>query len=179
MRTSLYNSRTGRCSATRRSLDAPALFGFLSTMDRSNLSRPVVILGLAGILPQAFCLLIAMFSVSYQSVGLAAGCFYAAIILSFLGGLWWMAGLLSGETRTWIYVLAIGPSLAGWTALLPMVSGWPWPRPSLVALALILLASPMVDLAISRHITFPRGWLRLRVAMATGLGSLTLAMAAF
>ena len=76
-------------------------------------------------------------------------------------------------------MLAVGPSLAGWAALLPMVSWWPWPRPSLVALALILLASPMVDIAISRHVTFPCGWLRLRVAMATGLGSLTLAMTVF
>jgi len=145
-------------------------------MDRSNLPRSVIMLGLAGILPQAFCLAIAIFSLSYQSAGLTAGCFYAAIILSFLGGLWWMAGLLSGETRPWIYLLAIGPSLAGWAALLPMVIGWPWPRPSLIALALMLLVSPIVDLIISRHITFPRAWLRLRVAMATGLGSLTLAM---
>jgi hypothetical protein len=145
-------------------------------MDQFKLPRPVVILGLAGVAPQAFCLALLIIFDSYQSAALAAGCFYAAIILSFLGGLWWMAGLLSGETRTWIYLLAVVPSLTGWAALLPWVIGWSWPGPSLMALGLMLLASPLVDVAISRHIAVPQGWLRLRVLMATGLGGLTLLM---
>jgi len=114
---------------------------------------------------------------SYQSAGLAAGCFYAAIILSFLGGLWWMAALLSGETRAWIYLVSVVPSLAGWAALLPLIFEWPWPSPSLIALGLLLLASPIVDATLSRHIAVPQGWLRLRVVMAVGLASATLAMA--
>jgi hypothetical protein len=147
-------------------------------MEKANLPRPAVLLGLAGLAPQACCVALVVIAGPYQWIGLAAGCFYAAIILSFLGGLWWMAALLSGETRTWIYGLAALPSLAGWAALLPWNLGWPWPGPSLIVLGWVLLASPLADVAISRHVTFPAGWLRLRAAMAVGLGLLTLALAA-
>lgn len=143
----------------------------------SDLPRPVLLLGLAGWVPQAICLVLVAQDGPWRWIGLAAACFYAAIILSFLGGLWWMAGLLSGERRVWIYGLAIVPSLAGWAALLPWLPGWAWPVPSLIALGLLLLASPLADAAIARHVHFPEGWLRLRVAMASGLGVLTLAVA--
>lgn len=143
-----------------------------------TLPRPLVRLGLAGLVPQALCLAAVALSGPWQWVALAAGCFYAALILSFLGGMWWMAGLLAGETRAWLYGLAVLPSLAGWAALLPWLMGWPWPEPSLTALGLILLASPLADLAIARRIAFPPGWLRLRVMMAGGLGLLTLGLAA-
>lgn len=148
-------------------------------MVHANLPRPLVLLGLSGLAPQTACLGLAALSGPGQWLGSAAGCFYAAIILSFLGGMWWMAGLLGGETRAWIYGLAVLPSLAGWAALLPWMLGWSWPVPSLVALGLMLLASPLADGMIARRVAFPPTWLRLRCAMATGLGGLTLALAAF
>ena len=76
------------------------------------------------------------------------------------------------------YGLAIVPSLIGWAALLPWSAGWNWPGPSLVVLALALLASPLVDRTLARHVAFPAGWLRLRVIMTSGLGFLTLLIAA-
>ncbi|MEN9717671.1 MAG: hypothetical protein RIQ99_549 [Pseudomonadota bacterium] len=156
------------------------LFGF-QDMVEARLPLPLVWLGLSGLAPQALCLGLVALSIKGGGaglwVGLAAGCFYAALILSFLGGMWWMAGLLSGETRAGLYVLAVLPSLAGWGALLPWVLGWHWPVPSLAVLGLLLLASPLADAAIARRIAFPRGWLALRVVMATGLGALTLALA--
>ena len=142
------------------------------------LPRPLVWLGLAGVVPQAPCLAAALLSEPWRWVALAAGCFYAGLILSFLGGLWWMAGLLAGERRSWIHGLAVVPSLAGWAALLPWLLGWPWPGPSLVVLGLLLLASPLADGVIARAIAFPAGWLRLRTAMAGGLGLLTLGLSA-
>ncbi len=147
-------------------------------MNQSRLSRPLVFLGLAGWAPQAICLLMALRPGAYQDAALSAGCLYAAIILSFLGGLWWMAGLLTQEKRAWLYLLAVAPSLGGWAAVLPLAFGGIWPGPSLIALGLMLLASPLADLLIARHIVFPAGWLRLRLAMATGLGLLTLVLAA-
>lgn len=51
-----------------------------------------------------------------------------------------MAGLLGGETRAWIYGLAVLPSLAGCAALLPWVFGWRWPVPSLLAQGGLTLA---------------------------------------
>lgn len=110
-------------------------------------------------------------------MALAAACFYAAIILSFMGGMWWMAALLSGLREGWVYGLAVAPSLIGFAALLPWCVGWIWPGPSLVALALALLASPLVDRALARHMVLPVGWLRLRGILAGVLGLVTLLIA--
>ena len=135
-------------------------------------------LGLAGLLPQALCLGLALMSGPYHWAGVAAGCFYAAVILSFLGGMWWMTGGLAGKQHWGIYGLAVVPSLAAWLALLPWVLGWAWPRPSLVFLGMLLLTSPLADIAIARRFAPPPGWLRLRITMGGGLGLLTLALAA-
>ena len=108
---------------------------------------------------------------------LAAGCCYAAVILSFLGGLWWMAGLLSGRTGEGFYALAVAPSLIAWAALLPWCFGWSWPGPSLLVLGGSLLASPLVDRQLARTMTLPADWLRLRMVLAGGLGLSTMALA--
>ena len=147
-------------------------------MSIASLPRPLVAFGLGGLLPQAICLALVVQGGPGRWIALAAACFYAAIILSFLGGMWWMAGLLSGLRAGWVYGLAIVPSLIGWAALLPWSAGWNWPGPSLVVLALALLASPLVDRTLARHVAFPAGWLRLRIIMTSGLGFLTLLIAA-
>ena len=129
-------------------------------------------------MPQAICLMAVAYGGPERWIALAAGCFYAAIILSFLGGMWWMAGLLSGLRAGWVYGLAVLPSLIGFAALLPWTVGWSWPGPSLVVLALALLVSPLVDRTLARQMAVPPGWLRLRLAMAGGLGLMTLLIAA-
>jgi Protein of unknown function (DUF3429) len=142
------------------------------------LPRALLAFGLAGLLPQAICLALVAHGGPERWVALAASCFYAAIILSFLGGLWWMAGLLAGLRAGWVYGVAVVPSLIGFAALLPWCFGWNWPSPSLAVLGLTLLASPLVDCALARHMALPADWLRLRVIMASGLGLLTLLIAA-
>lgn len=142
------------------------------------LPRPLVILGLSGMLPQAFCLALILAGGPWQWTIIAAGSCYAAVILSFLGGLWWMAGLLGGIRSWWIYALAVAPSLIGWAALLPLCANTRSLQPTLLALGIALLASPLVDRALARHVTLPHGWLKLRVIMASGLGTLTLVIAA-
>lgn len=74
--------------------------------------------------------------------------------------------------------MAVLPSLIGFAALLPWGWGWNLPGPSLVALALALFASPLVDRALARHMALPSSWLRLRVILASRLGLLTLLIAA-
>lgn len=148
-------------------------------MSRSSLPRPLIILGLAGVVPQAICFLLAMMDGPYRWIGLAAGCFYAATILSFLGGMWWMAGSMAGVHRARIYILTVIPSLVSWASLMPWVFGWRWPAPSLFALGVLLLLSPLADARISREVVLPRGWLTLRAILACGLGLLTIALAAF
>lgn len=146
-------------------------------MAQTDLPRPMVVLGLAGLAPQALCVLLVAFSDAYRWAALAAACFYAAIILSFLGGLWWMAALQAGDRRARFYILAVIPSLAAWAALLPWVVGATWPVPSLIALGALLLISPLADRMLARSITFPTGWLKLRATMASGLGLLSLTLA--
>ncbi|WP_347302493.1 DUF3429 domain-containing protein [Croceibacterium sp. TMG7-5b_MA50] len=141
------------------------------------LPRPPVLLGLAGILPQAALLLVTLVLPLWRWAAVAAGCFYAAIILSFLGGMWWMLGLLTGRRDWGIYLLAVVPSLIGWAALLPGLPGWSGPAPSLTVLGFCLLASPLIDRALNRDATLPADWLRLRRAMSTGLGLTTLGLA--
>jgi len=139
--------------------------------------RPLVLLGLAGILPQALCLALVLQGGPERWVALAAACCYAAVILSFLGGLWWMAALLGQVRAGWALGVAVVPSLFAWACLLPWCFGATWPGPSLVGLALALLASPLVDRRLAREMALPAGWLRLRLAMAGGLGTLTLLIA--
>ena len=147
-------------------------------MSRTNLARPLIAFGLAGLLPQVICLTLVLSGGPERWFALAAACFYAALILSFLGGLWWMAALLSGLSAGWVYALAITPSLIGLAALLPWSFGWTWPGPSLALLGLALLASPLIDRMLARYVNFPAGWLRLRVIMAVLLGGMTLIIAA-
>lgn len=142
-----------------------------------SLPRPLILLGLSGLLPQAICLALALQGGAERWVALAAGCLYGAVILSFLGGMWWMAGLLGGLRQGWVYGLAVMPSLIGWAALLPWCFGWPWPGPSLLVLGAALLFSPLVDWKLARFVAFPARWQTLRLMMAGGLGLLTLMIA--
>ena len=50
-------------------------------MTIATLPRPVLWLGLTGIIPQAACLAAALALPDWRWVALAAGCFYAAVIL--------------------------------------------------------------------------------------------------
>ncbi|MCZ8172128.1 MAG: DUF3429 domain-containing protein [Brevundimonas sp.] len=145
----------------------------------SALPLPVHRLGLAGLLPQAACLAATAISPEMRFTAMAAGCFYPALILSFLGGLWWMQAMVAGEQRWEPYVLAVVPSLAAWALLLPWTLGWNWPRPQLLTLALLLGLSPLVDYRLAKLIAVPVpvGWLRLRWVMAGGLSLLTLLLA--
>jgi hypothetical protein len=147
-------------------------------MATSPLPRSLTLLGIAGWAPQVLCLVVAQGFAPYHAAALGAGCLYAAIILSFLGGLWWMSGLRAGAGTAWILGIAVVPSLFAWAAVLPLVFGAGWPAPSAVALGLGLLASPLADRAISRQVPVPPGWLGLRTTLSTGLGLLTLAIAA-
>lgn len=147
-------------------------------MIRTGLQRPMVAIGYLGLAPQATCLVLSSLSEPFRWAGMAAACFYAAVILSYFGGMWWMAGLLSGERRARFYLAAIFPSLFAWVATLPWVFGAAWPVPSLFALGVALLLSPLADYSLDRQIALPAGWLRLRVILSAGLGLLTLAMAA-
>ncbi len=137
-------------------------------------------LGYAGILPQLVCALAAWFGPDeWRWTALAIGWAYAALIFSFLGGLWW--GLAAGSpdqarrAPAWIWLAAVAPSLIALATYIPWVVGETWPGPSLAMLATFILLSPIVDM---RLVTLrPRWWMGLRVPLSLGLASTTFALA--
>ena len=135
--------------------------------------------GIAGLLPQAIAVLIVIGGGEYRWSALAVGYGYAALIFSFLGGVWWGQALSTARTPGWIYAAAVAPSLIALGTYLPWIYGRDWPGPSLAVLGVCLIASPLVDRAIGRSIPLPDGWMKLRWILSSGLGGLTLLLAAF
>lgn len=146
---------------------------------QQSLPLPVRLLGLSGVLPQVICLGAVLVEAGSPgaNVPAAMGLAYAALILSFLGGLWWMAALQRGVTASAPYILAVLPSLLGWVALFPLALGLDAVSSALGFVGVLLLLSPLIDLYLGRSIPLPPGWVRLRMMMAGGLGLLTLALA--
>lgn len=138
-------------------------------------------LGYAGLLPQAFAVFLLLDGGGMRWIASAGGFGYAAIIFSFLGGLWWAMAMLNPAAPRWIYAAAITPSLIALLTFLPWTWGWDWPGPSLMILAAGLIVSPLIDRQIAQHIDLPDGWMRLRWHLSLGLGGMTalLAIAAF
>jgi hypothetical protein len=136
-------------------------------------------LGLAGLLPQ----LLVVFALiggnpEARFVALACGFAYAALILSFLGGMWW--GLAAAHGRTspaWVWIAAVIPSLIAFASAYPWMVGAPWPGPSLVMLGIVLTGSLGVDWKLRDLGLAPTWWLTLRIPLSLGLGGMTLATA--
>ena len=133
--------------------------------------------GFAGLLPQAIALFLVATDAEQRWSALAVGYAYAALIFSFLGGVWWGQALSMKNTPGWIYAAAVAPSLIALATYVPWVIGAEWPGPSLVVLGICLILSPLIDRAIGRSVAFPAGWMRLRIMLSGGLGGLTLLMA--
>jgi len=60
---------------------------------------PPVALGVAGLLPSLAGVVLALVEPATRSVAAIVGGAYAALILSFLGGMWWMQALLRSDAR--------------------------------------------------------------------------------
>ncbi|WP_242138364.1 DUF3429 domain-containing protein [Sphingomonas sp. TREG-RG-20F-R18-01] len=135
-------------------------------------------LGLAGLLPQ-----IAAVAIVFSGDGalrfsaLALGYAYAALILSFLGGLWWGIGAAAEKPPEWLWVAAIAPSLLALGSAVPWAIGEPWPAPSLALLGIALIGALGIDVQLARGGLTPRWWMSLRIPLSLGLGGLTLLLA--
>lgn len=124
-------------------------------------------LGLAGLIPfWALALAIA----SHADFGLAPGLLdlalatYAAIILSFLGGIRWGLAVAAGRSEARDYAIAVVPSLVGWALL---AAPEPW---RLAGLGFVLLALGPLDLGLVRSGLAPAWFGRLRLILSTGAG---------
>ena len=145
-------------------------------MTDAKLPRTALVLGIAGLLPQAAAVL-ATFDEGTRYIGLAAGYFYAALIFSFLGGLWWGVAAARCDAPHWVYAAAIVPSLIAFVSGIPWMTGATWPQPSLWLLGLGLLASIHIDRRLAQLGLIERAMLRLRTGLSLGLGLLTLVLA--
>lgn len=130
-------------------------------------------LGYAGLLPPAIGIAWRLLDPAKGGAANALGLFYAALILSFLGGMWWgaAAAQVSGAALTLWLAIAVVPSLvalaAGAVLFTSVLSG-----AAIVAAG--LLGSLLVDMALVRAGHVPPWWMRLRVPLSVGLAALTL-----
>ncbi len=133
------------------------------------------LLGLSGLLPQlgAVALLLSGDPQSRYSA-LAIAYAYAALILSFLGGLWWGLAARTDSPPRWLWFASVAPSLIALVTAWPWMVGLRWPGPSLVVLGISLIAALLVDRALVRTGIAPPGWMALRVPLSLGLGVLTM-----
>ncbi|WP_353205351.1 DUF3429 domain-containing protein [Sphingomonas sp.] len=135
-------------------------------------------LGLAGLLPQlAAAAVVLSGDGPLHFSALSMGYAYAALILSFLGGMWWGIAASQPDPPEWLWVAAIAPSLIALGSAVPWATGQPWPGPSLLILGVALVGALAVDLVLARRGLVPPWWMSLRVPLSLGLGGLTLALA--
>lgn len=136
------------------------------------------LLGFAGLLPQLVAGYVLLENnPDWRFTALAMAYAYAALIFSFLGGLWWGLAATAGDRAPkWLWVAAVIPSLVALVSAWPWATGGSWPGPSMVTLGLGLIASLMVDWRVQNRGIAPEWWLSLRVPLSLGLGGITLAI---
>ena len=138
-------------------------------------------LGYAGLLPQAAALggLVAVRLIPdawpLVPLLLTVAVAYPALILSFLGGIWWGIALrIGGSAQVRLGAAAVGPSLVALALVigLGLTERFDW---ALIALGSALLLTLPVDRRLERRGLVPPGWLRFRTVLSGGLGGLTIA----
>ncbi len=128
-------------------------------------------LGYAGLLPQGIALALAIFASEWGFVAIAGGFAYAALIFSFLGGVWWGQVMSARRSSADAFVIAVLPSLIGLALFIPWTLGWNWPGPQLLVLGACIGLSPLID---RRFGLASPGFFRLRIQLSTGLALLTM-----
>lgn len=135
-----------------------------------------MILGIAGLAPQLLAVL-ATVNEADRYIGLAAGYFYATLIFSFLGGLWWGVAASRADSPGWLYFAAVVPSLIAFASGIPWMIGGTWPGPSLGWLGVSIIATVGVDWVLLKRRLIHASLFGLRAGLSLGLGFLTLILA--
>lgn len=152
--------------------------------EQDRVSRAAYLLGFAGLLPPlAAVALIALGRGDPTDlawvpllIGYGLALIYAAVILSFLGGIWWGFAMRRDAGQGRLVALSVLPPLVAAAcvggAALTVRDGGPLPL-------VVLGAAVMLTLLVDRHLVAtgeaPAGWMRLRVPLSLGLGVLTIA----
>jgi hypothetical protein len=148
-------------------------------MSKEQMPPLARLLGLSGLLPQAlFLLLVASGSNQYSFAAQALGFAYAALIFSFLGGLWRGLAARASDPPSWLWAAAVVPSLIAFGSFLPWAFALDWPQPSLGLLGVGLILSLAVDVKLVAAGMAPTWWMALRLPLSLGLGGMTLVISA-
>ena len=149
----------------------------------SRVPVPAMVLGYAGLLPPLAGIAARAAEIAdgrgsgpVTPLLLVGGLLYGALILSFLGGMWWGAAAAKREgpaLRRWL-TLSVMPSLV---ALLCLLASGFNARGGGALLALALAITPLVDRSLSAEGLVPAWWMRLRVPLTFGLAAEMLAIA--
>ena len=141
--------------------------------DDPPISTPARLLGFAGLLPQLLALLLTATRID-AALGAMMALGYAMLIVSFLGGIWWGFAMRAGERQPQMAVLAVVPTVAAFALVVARLAGFraDW---ALVAIAVVLMLTLVVDRMFLEEGVAPPGWMGLRVPLTIGLAALTIA----
>ncbi len=138
------------------------------------------LLGAAGLLPPLLALFVRLAAGAEPATPLpgmmgALAQIYSALILSFLGGIWWGVAMarVPAERLPQLLGLAVAPSIVG-LLLVGLSLGWPMLASTL--LGIVIIATPLVDRTLRQSQLVPPWWMRLRVPLSLALGLLTIAL---
>lgn len=132
-----------------------------------------LLLGYAGLLPPIISIALGLSDPFFGVITLILAVLYAALILSFVGGMWWgaVAARVTGAGLALWLAVAVIPSLV---ALAATATFFISPISGAAILAAGLLASLAVDMALIRAGHVPPWWMKLRVPLSVGLAILAL-----
>lgn len=147
-----------------------------------RVGRTARLLGAAGLLPQVAAVTVLAWEQyvgsirgvrSLAGIALSAAFLYPALILSFLGGMWWTIAMRRTEAQGRLAAVAVLPTLIAFAmpAIMALTQRFDWP---IMALGVAIMATLLVDRRLEASGEAPVGWLRLRAPLSLGLGALTI-----
>jgi hypothetical protein len=136
----------------------------------SQIPRPALILGLAGLIPFLYGALSVLVPAT-ASIGRLWGNnyegiyilqVYGIVILCFMAGvIWGFAARTEGRQATFYYALSVVP------AIFVFLTAFSQPRPSLVMLIIGFVALLAIDASAARQGLAPAWWMSLRLLLTT------------
>ena len=130
----------------------------MSAFSLAGVPRAAAWLGFAGLLPLWLAVAAIWTNPQAEGFALSAQLTYAAVVLSFLGGVHWGRALAGPDRQDpTAFGWSVVPALLGWLA-----AGWMEPAPALILLIVGFWAAFVVDLRAVAAGRFPGWYLQLR-----------------
>ena len=147
--------------------------------------RSAFLLGFAGLLPQVGAVVLlatsrgdTIMDAVLHGRAAAMASYYAAAILSFLGGMWWGFAMRRDAGQGRLVAVAVLPSLIAVALLVAGEAFWPM-RGVLAGLGIAIVATLPVDRHLVATGEAPANWMQLRLPLSVGLVGLTIIAAIF